>query len=158
MSGFLLHNHQVKCRGYFFRLPDSVNMNKVFEGRSSKNWFLYADLARIEKGCELMAIMAADQTETANDSVLVDEHNKGLTLGESLETKVVEKRTKKRKMESLDDKKSLKKSKISVNQSAVATTSSRDVVDESHELQLEDDILAGALVKGKFLFLLIKQY
>ncbi|KFK31808.1 hypothetical protein AALP_AA6G161300 [Arabis alpina] len=156
---------KVKRRGIVYRLPDSNNINKVFEGFRSTNWFLQADLVRVENH-ELLAIMAPEQNEIANDSVLVDGNTKCLDLEYGLESKVVEKKMKKRKMESLDGNRSRKKSKISLDLSAVATTSGRDVVDESRELggkvldavamteslavsprDKVDNILAGARVK-----------
>lgn len=72
----------------------------AFEGIKTTNWFMNVDAARVENGEQLVAIMAADQKEIAIDSVLVDEYDKNeIALdfkGLALETKVDEKKTRKR--------------------------------------------------------------
>lgn len=122
-------------------------MCKAFDG-ISRNWFMYVDAVRVDKG-EMLTITAADQNrsnlelvekkkEIGIGSVNVDGmHTKGLTIEEGLGTEVVEKKTRKRRILSSDGKTSRKKFKVDLNQSAVAATT---------ELcgKLQDDIITGA--------------
>ncbi|VVB06298.1 unnamed protein product [Arabis nemorensis] len=75
----------------------------AFDGIKTTNWFMNVDATKVENGEQLVA---ADKKETAIDSVLVDEHGKNeiaidsndRELEQALETKVAEKKTKKRKL------------------------------------------------------------
>ncbi|CAN6971219.1 unnamed protein product [Brassica rapa subsp. trilocularis] len=68
---------------------------------------------------------------TASDSLLFEGYTKNQTPGEDLETPVVEKTRKKRKLNTLDGESSLKKPVVDVSQSPAAA---RTDVDGSHEL------------------------
>ncbi|KAF8058384.1 hypothetical protein N665_1246s0006 [Sinapis alba] len=73
--------------------------------------------------------------EIETDSLLLDGYTKNQTHEEDLETQVVEKTRKKRKLKALDGEISGKKPLVDVSQSAAtATTVSRFDVDGSHEL------------------------
>lgn len=102
---------------------------------------------------------------TASDSLLFEGYTKNQTPGEDLETPVVEKTRKKRKLNTLDGESSLKKPVVDVSQSPAAA---RTDVDGSHELcgnvasessprEKLDDILTEATGKGN-LFLKVIWY
>ncbi|ANM69669.1 COP1-interacting protein 4 [Arabidopsis thaliana] len=120
---------KVKRRRKFYHFSDSLHVCKAFDG-ISRNWFMYIDAIRVDKG-KMYAIMAADQNlelvekkeEIANGLVLVDDmNNKDLTSGEGLETEVVEEKTRKRRIISPGGNTSPKKSKVDLSPSAVAAT------------------------------------
>ncbi|KAL9281453.1 hypothetical protein AtEden1_Chr5g0120391 [Arabidopsis thaliana] len=120
---------KVKRRRKFYHFSDSLHVCKAFDG-ISRNWFMYIDAIRVDKG-KMYAIMAADQNlelvekkeEIANGLVLVDDmNNKDLTSGEGLETEVVEEKTRKRRIVSPGGNTSPKKSKVDLSPSAVAAT------------------------------------
>ncbi|XP_010450481.1 PREDICTED: uncharacterized protein LOC104732613 [Camelina sativa] len=123
---------KVKRRRKFYHFSESMNVFKAFDGIST-DWFMYVDAVRVEKD-EVLTIMAADdnrsnlelvekEKEIANDgSVLVDVvHSKALVLYQGLETEVVERKTRKRKITSSDGITSRKKSKVDLIQSPVDT-------------------------------------
>ncbi|EFH44755.1 CIP4.1 [Arabidopsis lyrata subsp. lyrata] len=142
---------KVKRRRKFYHFSESLNVCKAFDG-ISRNWFMYVDAVRVDKG-EMLTITAADQNrsnlelverkkEIGIGSVNVDGmHTKGLTIEEGLGTEVVEKKTRKRRILSSDGKTSRKKFKVDLNQSAVAATP---------ELcgKLQDDIITGADIES----------
>lgn len=147
MSGFIFF--KVKRRRKFYHFSESLNVCKAFDG-ISRNWFMYVDAVRVDKG-EMVTIMAADRNrsnlelvekkkEIAIGSVDVDGMDaKGLTIEEGLGTEVVEKKTRKRRIISSDGKTSRKKSKVDLNQSAVAATTDTKLCGK-----LQDDIIMGA--------------
>lgn len=152
MSGFVLYNNQVKRRKQFYHFSDSMNVCKAFDG-ISRNWFIYVDAVRVEKVEEVLTIMAADHNGSklelieGKNEIGIGMHMKDLTPEEGLETKVAEKKTRKRKIVSSDGKKSRKKLMIDVNQSPVASGSY--VVLPREQV---DDIVTGAMGKGKLCF------
>ncbi|XP_010440829.1 PREDICTED: uncharacterized protein LOC104724081 [Camelina sativa] len=129
---------KIKRRRKFYHFSESMNVYKAFYG-ISKNWFMYVDAVRVEKG-EVLTIMAADdnrslvekEKEIANGSLLVDGmHSKALVLYQGLETQVVERKTRKRKITSSDEKTSRKKSKVDLHQSNVSATELSKVASQS---------------------------
>ncbi|XP_010435555.1 PREDICTED: uncharacterized protein LOC104719341 [Camelina sativa] len=129
---------KIQRRRKFYHFSESMNVYKAFYG-ISKNWFMYVDAVRVDKG-EVLTIMAADdnrslvdkEKEIANGSLLVDGmHTTDLVLYQGLETQVVERKTRKRKITSSDEKTSRKKSKVDLIQSAVDTTELSKVASQS---------------------------
>ncbi|KAL1197113.1 hypothetical protein V5N11_001994 [Cardamine amara subsp. amara] len=138
---------KVKRRRQFFHFSDSMSVWEAFYG-IHKSWFMYVDAVRVEKGDEVLTIMAADQNCSklelveGKKEISIGMHTKDLTLEEGLKTDVAEKKTKKRKIISSDGKTSRKKLMIGVNKSSVASGSC--VVSLREQV---DDIVTGAMGK-----------
>ncbi|CAE6201029.1 unnamed protein product [Arabidopsis arenosa] len=131
---------KVKRRRKFYHFSESLNVCKAFDG-ISRNWFMYVDAVRVDEG-EMLTIMATDQNRSNLELVeKKKEIAKDLTIEEGLGTEVVEKKTRKRRIISSDDKASRKKSKVDLNQSAVAATT---------ELcgKLQGEVLTGADIES----------
>ncbi|KAG7548243.1 hypothetical protein ISN44_As12g034410 [Arabidopsis suecica] len=131
---------KVKRRRKFYHFSESLNVCKAFDG-ISRNWFMYVDAIRVDKG-EMLTITDADGNRSNLELVeKKKEIAKDLTIEEGLGTEVVEKKTRKRRILSSDGKTSRKKSKVDLNQSAVAATT---------ELcgKLQDDIITGADIES----------
>ena len=85
---------------------------------------MYIDAIRVDKG-KMYAIMAADQNlelVEKKEEIPNGKNTKDLTIGEGLETQLVEKKTRKRRIVSSGGKTSRKKSK---DQSVVAATTQK---------------------------------
>ncbi|KAG7619194.1 hypothetical protein ISN44_As04g001150 [Arabidopsis suecica] len=114
---------KVKRRREFYHFSESLNVCKAFDGIST-DWFMYIDAVRVDKG-KTLAIMAVDQNlelVEKKEEIPNGKNTKDLTIGEGLETQLVEKKTRKRRIVSSGGKTSRKKSK---DQSVVAATTQK---------------------------------
>ncbi|ANM68159.1 COP1-interacting protein 4.1 [Arabidopsis thaliana] len=114
---------KVKRRREFYHFSESLNVCKAFDGIST-DWFMYIDAVRVDKG-KTLAIMDVDQNlelVEKKEEIPNGKNTKDLTIGEGLETQLVEKKTRKRRIVSSGGKTSRKKSK---DQSVVAATTQK---------------------------------
>ncbi|XP_018457290.2 LOW QUALITY PROTEIN: uncharacterized protein LOC108828186 [Raphanus sativus] len=117
-----------------YTTPERDLVTQVAEKTTKKRKLRSPDGGKVGRNLPIM-ISCWRRTRRLQLILLLDGYNKNQTPEEDLETPVVEKTRKKRKLKAFDGETSLKKPSVDVSQSAAAaTTVSRFDVDGSHDL------------------------